>query len=374
MNLKRTYSFAFYFHRYLGLLIGLLLILIGLTGSLLIFEREIENYAIARQFGSVIPQEQTISIDLITKIARSTYPDWDIQYLKWSKNSQQPLTLRMTERETNPNIYMDGDHQVFIDPYTGEVLGDRVERYTYYRFLLNLHYRLFIPGDMGVYITGIAGLLLLIISATGIYLWPGWRRLVSGFKIKIKASVKRANYDIHKVVGIIAAVFLLIIALTGVCWNFEGITYPVINAVTFSPETEEIKIPQPQPGQNMAKPSVILARAQKALPKMDLEFFSYPYKETDPFYLYGINEETVTVNPYTAEVLTVEFPQQMTLGDRVTNSFFPLHNGAFGGLPTRILYVFIGLSPTVLFLTGLNMYRLRPPQAIKQPSRELAER
>ena len=374
MATKRVRNLAFYLHRYLGLVLGLLLIFIGITGSLLIFEREIENFSVSRQFGNVIPQEQAVSLDRVTENARSTYPDWDIEYIKWSENPQKPLTLRMVERDINPNIYMDGEHQVFIDPYTGNVLGDRIERYTYYRFLLNLHYRLFIPGDTGVYITGVAGLLLLIISATGIYLWSGWRRLVSGFKIKLNASVKRANYDLHKVIGIIAAIFLLITAFTGVCWNFEDISYPVINALTFSSEAEEISI-EPSPEKNRVQPSVILASAQRALPEMIPEFFSYPYEASDPFFIYGTKEETVAVDPYMAEVLKIELPQEMSLGDRLTSSFFPLHNGSFGGLPTRILYVLVGLSPTILFITGFTMYRLRRRSKLQTSvNRELIQR
>ena len=374
MATKQVRNLAFYLHRYLGLVLGLLLILIGITGSLLIFEREIENFSISRQFGNVIPQEQIVSLDRVAENAQTTYPDWDIEYIKWSQNPQKPLTLRMVVRDVNPYVYLDGEHQVFIGPYTGKVLGDRVERYTYYRFLLNLHYRLFIPGDTGVYITGVAGLLLLIICATGIYLWSGWRRLISGFKIKLNASAKRANYDIHKVAGIIAAVFLLIIAFTGVCWNFEDISYPVINALTFSPEAEEITI-EPIQEKNRVRPSVILASAQQALPKMIPEFFSYPYEATDPFFIYGTKEETVAVNPYTAEVLKIDLAQEMSLGDRITNAFFPLHNGAFGGLPTRILYVFVGLSPTVLFITGFTMYRLRRRLGtVAQADRELIKR
>ena len=50
------------------------------------------------------------------------------------------------------------------------------------------------------------------------------------------------------------------------------------------------------------------------------------------------------------------------LGDRILNSFNPLHYGTFGGLPTRILYVFVGLVPLILFITGFVMwqYRKRP--------------
>ncbi|MFN6526321.1 PepSY-associated TM helix domain-containing protein [Nostoc sp. ChiSLP03a] len=47
------------------------------------------------------------------------------------------------------------------------------------------------------------------------------------------------------------------------------------------------------------------------------------------------------------------------LGDRVLNSFTPLHYGTFGGLPTRILYIFVGLAPLILFITSFVMWKHR---------------
>ncbi|WP_228058280.1 MULTISPECIES: PepSY-associated TM helix domain-containing protein [unclassified Nostoc] len=47
------------------------------------------------------------------------------------------------------------------------------------------------------------------------------------------------------------------------------------------------------------------------------------------------------------------------MGDRILNSFIPLHYGTFGGLSTRILYVFVGLSPLILFISGFVMYQHR---------------
>jgi len=38
------------------------------------------------------------------------------------------------------------------------------------------------------------------------------------------------------------------------------------------------------------------------------------------------------------------------------------HYGTFGGLPTRILYVFVGLSPLILFITGFVMWWFRRKQ------------
>ncbi|QZZ18881.1 PepSY domain-containing protein [Leptothermofonsia sichuanensis E412] len=42
-------------------------------------------------------------------------------------------------------------------------------------------------------------------------------------------------------------------------------------------------------------------------------------------------------------------------GDRIFNSFNPFHFAPFGGLPTRILYLFVGLAPLTLFTTSFVM-------------------
>lgn len=81
----------------------------------------------------------------------------------------------------------------------------------------------------------------------------------------------------------------------------------------------------------------------------------------------------VQIDRYSGEVLYFINSKTASLGDRILNAFAPMHYGTFGGLPTRILYVFVGLSPTVLFITGLTMYRLRRrPKAVAK--RELIQR
>ena len=49
-------------------------------------------------------------------------------------------------------------------------------------------------------------------------------------------------------------------------------------------------------------------------------------------------QSSVDLDSYSGEVLRVDNFLKMSLGDRVLNSFTPLHYGTFGGLPTRILY------------------------------------
>ncbi|MEH2120863.1 PepSY-associated TM helix domain-containing protein [Nostoc sp.] len=56
------------------------------------------------------------------------------------------------------------------------------------------------------------------------------------------------------------------------------------------------------------------------------------------------------------QVLRVDNSLKASLGDKILNSFEPQHYGTFGGLPTRILYVFVGLAPLILFITGFVMW------------------
>jgi uncharacterized iron-regulated membrane protein len=59
------------------------------------------------------------------------------------------------------------------------------------------------------------------------------------------------------------------------------------------------------------------------------------------------------------QVLQVQDSRKAGVGDRILNSFAPLHFGTFGGTPTRILYIFVGLAPSILLVTGFTMWRYR---------------
>ncbi len=61
MKSRKVRNIAFILHRYIGLAMGIILVIVGLTGSLLVFEHEIDEWAIGQRFGSVIAQAQRLS-------------------------------------------------------------------------------------------------------------------------------------------------------------------------------------------------------------------------------------------------------------------------------------------------------------------------
>ncbi|MGH7998947.1 MAG: PepSY-associated TM helix domain-containing protein [Brasilonema sp.] len=271
--------------------------------------------------------------------------------------------------------------EVFVNPYTGRILGDRQQKTSLRYIAIDLHYSL-LAGRTGEIIVGIGGLLLFVLSITGFLLWPGWRRLISGFRIKLNAHPKRVNFDIHKVVGIVSVIFLSLIAFTGFCWNFEDFTKPAIYAVTSTPSKSE-PVSRLLPGQSTLNLSAILEKADAALPSAVTTFLVFPSKPEDVFTIYkkfaqevnSYGNSAVYLDQYIGEVLRIDNALEAPVGDRIFNSFDPLHYGTFGGFPTRILYVFVGLSPLTLFITGLRMYRYsRQDKSGRQQTVKIIER
>jgi uncharacterized iron-regulated membrane protein len=363
-------------HRYIGIVVGLILIVVGLTGSLLVFHTEIEQLMVTRKFGAVVPQEQRVPADQVlatAKTAIANRPELKISGLVPPKDAISPWQARAFGEP-------EGFAQAFINPYTGKLMGVLDEKSNIMHTVLKLHYAL-LAGDTGIKIAGIAGLLMFVLGVTGFMLWPGWKNLFSGFRIKWKAHSQRLNFDIHKVAGVVAATFLVFTGFTGFAWNFWEFSEPVIYAVTFSPKTKEPES-KPVEGKNTFALSAILAKSDAALPGTVASWIGLPTAPTETFTIYRKQlqdtddfSNAVYLDQYSGEVLKVKNAQQASLGDRVTDSFSPLHYGTFWGLPTRILYVFVGLSPLILLITGLTMYRYRKwGKAIRQETIAQAER
>ena len=359
MKSRKLRNLAFTLHRYIGLAVGIILVIVGLTGSLLVFQHEMDDWTIQQRFGHVVLQEQRLSTGTLVdkvKAAYSNHPDWRVGQVQMLPK-QEFYNIRLNRPD-------DTQWEVFVNPYTGVIMGDRQRETAFFSRVLDLHYTL-MGGDGGRKLVGIAALLLCVLSVTGIMLWSGWQKLISGFKIKWNAHTKRVNYDIHKVAGIITAVFLTATAFTGFCWNFYEQAEPAIYAATFTPKPPEVKSTLVI-GKPTLKLDEILRSSDVALPGATNTFINLPKKPEDVFEIYkkvpGDSDDFnsyVKLDQFSGNVLYVQDSRRGGLGERVLNSFTPIHYGTFGGLLTRIFYVFVGLSPLVLFITGFVMWRYR---------------
>jgi uncharacterized iron-regulated membrane protein len=360
MKSLKLRSLVFQLHRYIGLFVGLILAIVGLTGSLLVFTHELDGIVIQQQFGQVVTQKQTLPLSAIAAKIETAYRDRpDLKIAQFDLHPHaKTYRIRLIDKE-------DKHLEVFVNPYTGDILGDRSRDSAFFSRVVELHYSLF-AGNIGTAIVGIVAFLVCLLSVTGAVLWPGWRKLTAGFKIKWNAHPKRLNFDIHKVAGIVAAVFLFMTAISGFCWNFYEQAAPAIYALTLSPKPAELK--SSVATQTPIGIDEIVKISDAVLPGAITTFISVPTKPDEVYHIYKKQLQdaqyfanSVEIDRYSGKVLRVNNSQTATLGDRILNAFVPMHYGTFWGLPSRILYVFVGLTPTILIVTGFVMYRYRRP-------------
>lgn len=360
MNSKSLRNWIFTLHRYLGLALGLMAIIIGLTGSLLIFHAEIQQYDEHLQSGTIIPQGEQLPIEVVLNTVKKAYagqPDVEVRRYYPSIKPDTAIKVILKTKASDWN-------QVFINPYTGVIINPNPQPsliQKVFDIIYPFHTSL-LGGDIGTKFVGIVGLLFTILSITGIILWPGWRKLLAGFKIKWNAHPKRVNFDLHKVAGVITSVFLVFTFFTGFCWNFSEFVNPIIYAVTFSKTNNVDFVSVPITGKSPLKVAEQVKIAQAALPDALLRLIAFPNTPKEAtwfsFNLPQGGEGDVFLDQYSGKV-QVSTTATKSLGDRVLSSFNDLHYGTFWGLPSRIFYVFIGFAPLILFITGFVMWRYR---------------
>ncbi len=364
MRTKQVRNFAFTLHRYLGLVLGLIIVIIGLTGSVLVFRHEIEQFLVTQQFGQITPEGEKASLKVMLDSVKENYsdrPEFKVYSLNIPEKPDLPYQLWVRSPD-------DKWIQVFVNPYTGKVIGSRPWDTTFFSWVYRLHYEL-LAGEVGFIFVGIVAFLLVILSITGIVLWPGWRKLIAGFKIKFNAHPKRVNFDVHKVTGIVVAIFLGLIAFTGFCWNFYEHSEPLIYAATFTPKPPE-PTSKPIPSRSALTVDELVEKVRNVLPEARLERISLPQtpeaafeaRKKFPQSLNNYGLSSVYLDQYTGQILGINNELEPSRAEAVLNSFVPIHYGTFAGLPSRIFYLFVGLAPLILYITGLVMwwYRRQP--------------
>ncbi|MDF5717505.1 MAG: PepSY-associated TM helix domain-containing protein [Rhizonema sp. NSF051] len=285
-----------------------------------------------QQRRKITPLGERLPVEVILNTVKKAYanqPDVTIDRIYLSAKPNAPATVVPRKKDTDLA-------EVYVNPCNGVVLGNSKEIFTqrFYQIVYELHYAL-LSGKTGSAIAGIVGLLMCLLSVSGILLWPGWRKLLNGFKIKLDAHPKRLYFDIHKVVGIVTAIFIALTGFTGFCWNFPEFTTPIIYAVTFTHKPASEPVSKPVPGKSPVALVEQLKTARTLFPQAMLGTIYFPRKPEDAlsirFKLPEDDDEngqsSVYLDSYCGEVLRVDNFLKMSLGDRVLNSFTPLHYG-----------------------------------------------
>lgn len=359
-------AFSRKLHLWLGLLAGLVLVPIGLTGGVLVFHDELDA-ALYPELVRVTPAGARLDADAAVAAVAAAFPGAEVARMELPQAPSDPY-----------EVILRGDgRQVYVNPYTGTLLGSRLPGETLTGWLFELHVHL-LAGERGKQAVGVAGLLLLVLGLTGLVLWwRGRRHLRRGLLIAWRASARRVNYDVHNVVGFWTVLPLLVVAFTGAGLVFYGAFSGLAHTLTGTAPPAAAPVSVHRSGVPPPALATLIERAQAALPAGTPARIDFPAGREAAFRvrlrvpgeLHPIGLSMVYLDRYSGEVLRAENALAVPAARRFGYLFYPLHIGSYGGLAVRLLYALLGAIPAVLFGTGVVIWYARwRKQRRKQPA------
>ncbi|QEG01945.1 PepSY-associated TM helix [Stieleria maiorica] len=360
-------------HRWLGLTVGAVLVLVGLTGSLLVFDHAIDEWLnptllLSQESGDRKPVAEVVAA------AEAGYQGSANQAVSVTRPrvDHGVWTVWFSERSEEGRRFV----AVHVDPFTAGVTGQRVWGEDLMSWVYRLHFRL-LAGTPGAVIVGLVGIIAIVSIVSGVYLWwPLWKNSWrAAFAIRKGA---RFSFDLHKSAGMASAVFLLVIAFTGVYMEFHDWFRAAIG--TFAEVTDP-------PGEltsaviekaDRLSPDEAIAIAQERFPGATFDHL-HPPQGADGFYEVAFRQpgevqtsygrSQVFLDQYSGELLALRRPQDGTSADAFFAWQFPLHNGEAFGLLGRWIVFVIGLTPAVLYVTGVVVWWRRAGSRRRQTQR-----
>jgi uncharacterized iron-regulated membrane protein len=341
---------VFQIHLWTGIAVGLYVLVISLTGSALMFRIDLQRTLNPELF---VPQKTgpLVSPETVLQRLEQAYPQHRIAGID-APTDRRPTYLAYVSSERDFLT-------VLLDPVDGRVLG-LLPKGTFATTLQDLHFDL-LAGRTGRIVNGMGAALLLLLVLTGLVIWwPGSSRWRRGLKVDFGQPPLRINWELHGAAGFWTLTLLLIWSVTGLYFAFPQSFRGAVNAVS----TLSVPVrPRSQPPSANATPLsrvALLERAQVHYPGRPIGRIVIPAQPHDTFQVLFAEQsptragealDTVYVDHYSGALITPPVAQR-SLGDVVLQWVGPLHTGSFGGLPVRLAWCLLGLTPALLFVTG----------------------
>src|SRR5436190_5143319 len=369
-------------HLYLGLFAATFLVILGVTGSIIAFEEDTELW-LHHQLHYVSPAGKELSEgEIIEKVSRAVAPA-EVVFAQGFQQPDRTHILLTIERKSSDSQMESGGNwrnwvargggraAVFVNPYDASIVGRYTDVPQNQKILAKIHQfhmrlapdpRSWAPfSNFTRQIVDYSGLALCLLVPTGVILW--WR--TKRARIRWDTTWFRTCFDIHHAVGIYAAFFLFVAAVTSVVISFESVNH-AIYSVTGSAHAWHSGGPGSAPSHGAAPTTVdkAIEIARDQIPEAAFDGIALPRTPGQSFVvLMRVPEEvtpavhsSVVIDQFSGKPLQVLNFKKDDLAYRIMRLNRAIHTGDVFGVPSRFVASASSLLLVVMTITGLVIW------------------
>ncbi len=370
-------------HLWFGLIIGLIIFIVSITGALYVFKDEFENIArkdVIYHQEKDIEHKNVIPIRQLEKLVdEQTKEKYPIHWVNIPLDKNMSYMFYWYEHDVNAWNYFDEFpiyKQAYVNPYTGKVLRVYEEKNGFFNIVKMIHWSFLLKQSWGSYVVGIPVIIFIFMLISGIVLW--WPKNKAAkkqrfwFRWKNIKNWKRKNYDLHNILGFYSSIFALIFSITGLFYAFffvQAAIYVIFSGGnTTYPDFSHIKTTAPIELRTESTLDKVIETVKTRYPNsygfsIDLGHEHMDDHEHPNFEVYVAHKKQVyysssslIFDENSGKLLHTHDPKDKNFGEKVVGANYDIHVGSILGLPTKILAFIVSLICASLPVTGFMIW------------------
>lgn len=354
-------------HKILGLITGIVVFVVAITGCFLSFKDEIENtYS---HYKKVTPQNDSfITATNAKEIAEGVFPNNTVHGTLFSKNDD---AIEVIFYDAEPEFYQ----SVFLNPYSGKIIQVDDHLSGFFAYALKGHMRFWLPKKIGEQLVSASIFIFILIIISGFILWiPKKRKNIKQrlkFDWKDTTRWKRKNFDLHSILGFYICSFALALAFTGIVLSYDWLKY-VVYISTGGEKIPAFIIPENNSEEDnsiyeVTPIDLLIPKLQQESPNAESFELHYPETDTSSIYVEVSNSKGLfydsdfrffdqnTLEEIETKAVFGKY-KDAKVADKIIRMNYDIHIGAIGGLTGKIIAFLISLLTATLPVTGILLW------------------
>ena len=346
-------------HLWLGLILCIPLVLIGLTGTILTFDRAFEAHPV------LAAGEAHGATEIVAAAAKAAPAGQVPSFFIPPAEPGAAATVRFSQPGKGGPAR---GAMISVDPVSLAVL-DTAGPGGFLRQVHMLHANLLIGTREGRSVVGWLGVVMLAMGISGLVIWwprPGrWR---AAFAVARTARGVRLHRELHGAVGIWGLLVFITVSFSGVWLAFPDTMAAMAGAEAAAPPP---KVQHTEGAQGHAQGGIdidrAIALAQAGLAEGVVRNVGLPMRPDQPFRINmahkgdadGAPAVTVFVDPWAARVIESRDPSTLAAPLRFAAWQRALHTGMGLGPVWHVLVGLTGFLPLLFAVTGVSMWLMK---------------